>query len=496
MRITSWGPAIRSWRWRASSSEAASRRPAIFRIIWADWHGSRALTCGVVVAALASFVTILSYKNLLPVPHDPDSVVYLQVARQLTHGHFVDPVRTPGYPLFIDLVFLFAGRNNLAALSAAQGVLFVLAVIGVYGLAYLILRRAWAALLIAAPIAVNVTLLSYVRPIMTEAQAIFLLVCFALALVWLVRANHPRVLWLAMGILFVLGMTRPEWLYFSLPFTGFALLVSWRRGAFRRMLPHALASLLLFSALCGLYLYGNARHGYVGFGENQNVDLVGKVMQYRMQDEAPPQYATITQEIDRALARGDVDPWHVVASDPALRGNHYSLAASYGRTIILQHPVEFIADTIPVVIVSLHASDLHLGTISNSFDSSVRIGPFAGLLSAFLAFTSAVQWTMLLFPLIAVGWWIRLLLLRRKDELTLIMAGLSLICGYILAITTLFVYTQYARMNAPYDALMLVVVWGTVIAVSASVARRFIHAQRTKHLPLAVDPAGTPGRSL
>jgi hypothetical protein len=57
---------------------------------------------------------------------------------------------------------------------------------------------------------------------------------------------------------------------------------------------------------------------------------------------------------------------------------------------------------------------------------------------------------------------------------TAVMAGLSLMCAFPLAVTTLFVYAGYARMNAPYDPLMFVVVWGTILWLGLPLARRVI----------------------
>lgn len=462
-----------------SGDKAPSRMFLLFKRIQtraqADWKGSRFLTFGAAVALLASLVTIAYYVNSPRVPHDPDSDWYLLVAHKVAHGTFTDAVRTPAYPLFIDLVSLFASKRNLPAISIAQGVLYVVAAVGIYGLAFLIFRRAWVALVIAALFATDVLLISYVRPIMSEAQAMFLLVCFALTLVWFVRASRLRTLWLAMGILFALGMTRPEWLYFAVPFVGFVLLISWKRGELRRVLPHALAALVLFSALCGLYLYGNAQQGYVGFGQNQNGDLLGKVMQYHMQNEAPPQYAAITQEVNQYLARGDEDPWHVIYNDPALLQDHFTLAATYGRTIILQHPVEFVLDTIPVVFQSLPSTSPHETIVAN--------GPFSGALFALQTLANLVQYSLLVFPFIAIAWWVRLFLLRRLDMLTVAMAGLALICGFELAVTTLFVFTQYTRMNMPYDPLMITVVWGTIIWVGLPCIRRFVRSRFAHHGP-------------
>lgn len=445
--------------------------------ILVDWHGRRFVAFGAVVAVVAGCVTLASYANQPAVPYDPDSTVYLQVAGQVFHGQLVDRWRTPGYPLFIGVVTHLAGVANLDAISIVQGVFFVLASLGVYVLAALLCRRAVGALLVTLPVAANVMLISYVRPIMTEAQALLLLVCLALVLVWYIRTPRPPTVWLAMGILFALAMTRPEWVYFSVPFAGFLMLVAWREHVLRRMVPHAGVALLLFLTLCGLYAYGNARHGYFGFGANQNGDLLGKIMQYQMQHEAPRRYDAITREVDGFLARGDYDPWHVLAADPALRTNYYALAGDYGRSVILGHPVEFVSDTIPVVFESLRSSDPH-----TPFDPN---GLFSAVMALLQSAAGVVQRTLLLFPFIALAWWSRLFRPRKASELAVIMSGLALLGAYPLAITTLVVYTQYARMNAPFDPLMFVVVWLTAIFTVQRLAGSALSAVRARSEALA-----------
>lgn len=452
------------------SSVASRLRSAILD----DWRGAQYMPYGAAVVLLASLVTLAYYHNQPTTPFDPDSPVYVTVSHKVAQGHFFDPVRTPGYPLLLALVWLITGKDNLAAASDLQGVLFVLAALGAYGLACAVVRRAWLAAAITLPVAASVLLVSYTIPILTEALALFLLTCVAVVLAWLVHRPDPRKLWLAMGLLFALGMTRPEWIYFGVPLVAFVLLVAWRRALLRRFAPHALATLLLFYGLSGFYVLVNAtRHDIVGFGANQNVDLLGKVMQYQMLHEAPPQYAALTREVDAYMAQGDWDPWHIVAHDPSLLAHHYALAGTYGRTIMLHHPVEFVLDTVPVVFHSLPASDPHQGVVSGR--------PTAGLLQTLAGLGALFQYSLLLFPFVALGWWCRLVLLLRRrplDELTALMCGLSLPALYGLAVTTLFVYTQYARMNVPYDTLMVVVVWGTVGAACVLLARWIVSTAR------------------
>src|SRR5262249_5831684 len=145
---------------------------------------------------------------------DPDTPAYLNQARHiLDAGDFVDPARLPGYPTFIAVLFLATGRGNLDALSIAQAGLYVLATLELYAALGLMVRRAWVAALIVAALAVTTHLLSYVRPLLSEGLALFLVASLALALVLALRWPGRRTLWGVALALLALLLTRPEWIY-------------------------------------------------------------------------------------------------------------------------------------------------------------------------------------------------------------------------------------------------------------------------------------------
>src|SRR5258706_4851919 len=82
---------------------------SIAAAVRADWHAGRFFALGAAVAAVASFPTIIHYANRPAVPTDPDSPNYVLMAHQVAQGHFVDRVRTPGYPIFILFITRFPG---------------------------------------------------------------------------------------------------------------------------------------------------------------------------------------------------------------------------------------------------------------------------------------------------------------------------------------------------------------------------------------------------
>lgn len=428
----------------------------------ADWRGTRYLPCAVLLALVTSLVAAAYNANQPKVPHDPDSITYLHMSHTVFHGNLVGDTRTPGYPMFLAVIQVIAGSGNLTAISAAQAGLYVLAVIGVYALAGIVLHRAWLALVVTMPLALNVLLLSYVAPILSEALTLFLLVAFALALAWYVHTPRARSLWIAGGLLFAAGMTRPEWIFFGVVLIAFALVVAWQRNQLRRLLPHALGILLAFYALCGAYVLINATSNNVaGISANQNLDLLGKVMQYDMQNEAPSEYAAITAEINRFVAAGDDDPFHVMAVDPALYRHHFALCGAYARAIILRHPIEFALRSVPVVFQSVTTTRPHQPIVAGA--------RFGAPLLALHWLASLVQTVLISFPFVALGWLIVFIWRRRQpDERATLLCGLALTALFGLLITSAATYGQYARMDTPFDPLMVLVVGCTIVILARS----------------------------
>jgi hypothetical protein len=133
-------------------------------------------------------------------------------------------------------------------------------------------------------------------------------------------------------------------------------------------------------------------------------------MQYRMEREAPPQYATMTQLVSAHVERGDADPWNVIREDyPPLHRDHFALAGDYSVAIIRRHPVEFVAKSGPVAAAAL--------TTVNPFVPIAPHGPFAApLLAINAAITTLMRYGLPFFPLLGAGWLLWMLWWRRKPS--------------------------------------------------------------------------------
>lgn len=467
---------------------AAKRVTAWLR---SDWTGPKYVVWGAALALVTLLVVAAYYANKPYPERDPDTPAYLYIAhRYALHGWFVDPARLPGYPLFMRLIFAIAGVNNLTAIGLAQGILFVCATLEVYALLCLLLRRAPIAFFVALFLGANPIVLSYMKSLLSEGLALFLTVNLAVAVaLWLRRGTALR-LWLVAGWTLALFMTRPEWIYVPVPLFALLLLVAGRRGTLRRFLPHAIGAAVVLGAVLGLYVYANSQQNrctcvtYI-----QNINLLGKVMQYHMQDEAPPEYADVTRLVDRFERAGDFDPWDVIRTPYApIQRDYYSRVGAYGVAIIQAHPLEYLGHSAPLAIESLGAS--------TPFRPLAASGPFAGPLAALTLLAQGLMWTFAVFPALALFWWGLLLFgppATRRSLTVELMAAMSLLAFYDLALTTLGGYIYYPRLHTPFVPLLIVVVWGS-IALGARRLAAVVRERRTGRAALARRaPGGASG---
>jgi len=311
-------------------------------------------------AALLLVFTLLSttcyYLNYPQVELNPDTPAYLHVVERIsTHAYLlVDTSRLPVYPLLIVFTYAFAGNGNLSAVSIVQAGLFVLTTLEIYCIAVLLLRRACLAFLIGLLIGTDIVILSYIKPIMSEGLAMWLVTTLVLVMLYFMRTLRVKHFWLVVLCYLPLLFTRPEWEYIPVPLFAYLLLVAAQRGVWRHLLRHMLLALVLIYGLVGIYISINAvTNNYRGFTAIENFNLMGKVLQYHIWNEASPQYAQDSHQLSICVAHIDTDPYHVLPCVPSLSRNDNARAGAFARDIILHHPVEFFLKSVQAFFPSL-----------------------------------------------------------------------------------------------------------------------------------------------
>lgn len=151
----------------------------------------------------------------------------------------------------------------------------------------------------------------------------------ALAVVICIHRLKALDFWIGAALTLAAFMTRPEWAYVPVPLFAYLLIIAARRGQFRRLLPHAIAGVLVVYALLGLYIFINGQqNGYPGITFVQRQNLVDKVMEYQMQNEAPPGYAAVGQKVNAFLANHPSDPYQLEEQYPQIADNYWELGSN------------------------------------------------------------------------------------------------------------------------------------------------------------------------
>jgi hypothetical protein len=146
-----------------------------------------------------------------------DSADYLAVAhRILATGQFTDPLRTPGYPAFLGLVFLLTGKDNFTAVVAAQTMLMLTGTLGIYLLAHRVGLARWAAASVAALVGIDPYLVNFERDVFTETLAFWLAVMLFLVFERYLRHGRRVALVGLVGLSVASILTRPVFIFIPL----------------------------------------------------------------------------------------------------------------------------------------------------------------------------------------------------------------------------------------------------------------------------------------
>ena len=176
--------------------------------------------------------------------------------------------------------------------------------------------------------------------------------------------------------------------------------------------------LILLYAILGGYVSINATQNHFhGATLIQNINELGKVLQYHMQDEAPPQYAYVSRILDKYVARGTTDPYPILANEKLLLRNGGALAGEFSLSVIEHHPGEFLVKSLPVFFSSL--------TVFYDESLIAPVGPFALPLAWLDAvFRALYNWDAL-FPACGLVWLLLLFWRQTRSLLPIELMGLS-----------------------------------------------------------------------
>lgn len=396
----------------------------------------------------------------LPTHTWPDTQQYVAVThRILTSLQFADPVRTPGYPLFLAGIYLTAG-DHTRTIILAQALLMVLTAVELYVLGLRIgLSRPFAAL-VAAMIGVNIFILNWERLVLSETLSFWLIVTLFLAFAGYLRT--PRLsgaIWV--GLLSAAAiLTRPVFIY--LP-ALLALVLAARAVRLRRVRVELLPLGVLLATAYGavvLYMASNAlANGYFGLSDVGSINLFGKVLEAHAHYGMPltgasPEVAALAADAQRYAAAGGSDPFLFTHTHAQYNAHNYALYGTYSTQIFEHHPLFFLRSAL---------GDARTAWLARQWLWAPNtVNPFWVLALGKLA--AAQYHAYVLLPLLLVvmsAWaWRR----PERTDAALLLALLATVAAQILMAGAADFTEQY-RIRFPLDWAMLFSGWVLGIAV-------------------------------
>jgi glycosyltransferase involved in cell wall biosynthesis/putative flippase GtrA len=455
------------------------------------------LTILLLAAALGQAATLMQHPLVATFP---DSASYLEVAHgcQQVPGsgalpafcptpgilaspmNLIQPFRTPGYPLFLALVFTVAG-NHLARVVAAQAVISLLAVLECYVLAFRLSHRRWVACLVASAIGVNLYLLSWERTILSEALSWWSLITLFLCYERFIR--RPGLRWgvIVAVVGFAAIMIRPFNIFIPFLLLLMALLRAWRLREFRVYWKSIGVSAALLGVCVLSYMGLNASfNGLFGLSYDPNATLLGKVMEYHLYTlPVPPQYAAIQADVQTYMKSGPPEPWYF-GDDFYPTKNYYadnmSYAGDYARYLILHHPGTYLIDSLPY--------------LNYTWLAPARLYPVYNVNSRWvkaLLDLSAIELDSYLFLpllLIVLGVWVW----RRPQHIErFLMLVLALMIVGGIALAAMGNYAEYYRVRSPVD-------WAMVLLAGIVFANVLAYVAQRESQPAAISEVQKAGR--
>ena len=465
-----------------------------------------------------------------------DTHSYLVAAQQIMQSPvaLIQALRTPGFPLLLAVVFKLTGNENWNAVTVVQAVIAVCTIVECYVLAYWLTQRRWIATVVAGLLGTNLYILAWERVMMTELLSIWAIVTLFLCFDRFVQRPRTSIAVVFALVAFIAVMIRPFNLFLPVLLLALVLGWSWWIHEGQRYGKPVLLSAVLLTLTVGGYMVADARvNGVFGLSWVTNIDTFGKVLEYHLEDvPVDPRYAALQASVDRFVTHNPpypVDPWPAVPPDPwsFVQTHEYSQfgpgmnwaggyqpVGAFARSIILSHPIQYLADSIPDVYAAWQAAPWLYPVYGAAPDGtmtpdqtaiagvtgypifgmhtvSARYEPF--WVTGLLTLSSFQQGAYDLLPLLLLflAWW---LWTHRRDPRTFMLVAMLCGVGGGILVAGLLSYAEFYRLRAPMDWAMIMVctiVLLTLVSAVPSALRRPRAASRTAS-PVPADTLAEP----
>lgn len=237
----------------------------------------------------------------------PDTYGYYLIGQRIVHKTVpvFNDERTPVYPLFLSAVMFIRGSFNAPILSpdfykGASAVTVVQALLGIIGylllfkLIYELTHEKTLSLLLTIILSLNTLHFGWEHVLTAESMTFFWLsLLLYVCMVYLKKPTHSTLLILI--FLFIVGfLLKP--LFIGLPLFIVPIL-TWKRGM-TKMFAVSTAVLFLYGFIPMTYIKTNVqRKNYYGINHVSDVNLLGKILEYRIPVSLTTTYSKLASAI-------------------------------------------------------------------------------------------------------------------------------------------------------------------------------------------------------
>jgi hypothetical protein len=406
------------------------------------------------VIRLYTFVLFPGYFTL------SDTVSYYLTAQSFVEKHtIIDPWRVPVYPLLIAGVYALngvpmTGETPQGTFTYALWDIRVMQHLG--GIALLILlflllvrlgiSKLWAGIFCLFT-AWNLTLLVDEMHVATEAlAALWLIGTLYLA----VRCMERFVWWryAVLGVLFVFGVfLRPNYVLFPFLVVPFIVWRHWKRKIF----IYSIILLAIYSAFLLLYSQANyAMHAYRGISRISDVNMLGKILQYRLPLDQLQDATGIEGIVKKFIADyGLIDPWQVYIRNVQLYDS--SLATPMSRFVwnVIMHNIGTYLwrPLLDIPAALMEMSDALYGFYKTNF-----FGKWGNIFINIYHYLQLTTYAIFIaIPVFTVDA-LRKKSVRNIGFLLLTMTGVYHVIFYVY-----FAYSEYGRLLSPAQPILFLV---------------------------------------
>lgn len=422
-----------------------------------------------------------------------DSPTYVDGAMSLYYHLWLNEYRPPVYPLGLMLIgALFTWEKLNIGVIFLQILVSIANIVYAYKLSVEAFKSRFLGYICAFLIAVSFRVYNWDFIILSESFAIFLVTAITYYLIMFLKYNQKKHLKLMVGFTIAAIFNKP--FFMVLPIVILAVLILKHfLGCFDIKRNYKTLIAGMAAIYMSIFLYSAlhyAQSSFFGVTSVGNVNLLGKIMQYNMEDLGKNQaiindikHALETESPERIVNGKYLEPWHFVGTYGWTQ-NHYHEVGKFAKDIILRHPVKFTQKSLALAYrLFVHRSPFRDFIADVAL---IRADRPQQLMTTVRRSTEAIDslYVLLILCFFEVIYTIIKLLRKReanKESIWIIPIFAIILYHYI--ISAFFSYGDYCRLLVPSYSLIYLIICMylyRLTAFSISLTRRFIRHMNTK----------------